>query len=487
MAPSQNFLVRCFERVCSHFGFGMRAKLIALFVVIKVIPLVLLAVLAWKHSWLLGDELRQRTELLINTAIQAIEKTNEVAISDAVEALDARSRDDIERMTTDTARRVADFLYARDSDILLAASLQPDAATYTSFIERRRGLLIQPGAWKLSDDGTSWVEAADAATAQDIHSSIAENTTNFHYRAPEHFTYESRPLYLEMTFVDVQGRELIKAVSAPRMPPQLKDISERRNTYARAETYFSGLKELRPGDIYVSDVIGSYVRSRVIGAYTPAGAAKAGEDFAPEKSAYAGRENPVGKRFQGIIRWATPVERNGEVIGYVTLALDHDHLMEFTDHQTPMAERYTRIPDAAQGNYAFIWDHKGRSIVHPRHFSITGYNPETGDPEIPWLESSVYDAWQASGKSYAEFIPTVSTFHEQTNAKKPARELTRQGLVGLDCRYLNFAAQCTGWFDLTRDGGSGSFLIKWSGLWKLTTAAAIPYYTGQYGASRRGF
>jgi signal transduction histidine kinase/HAMP domain-containing protein len=47
--------------------------------------------------------------------------------------------------------------------------------------------------------------------------------------------------------------------------------------------------------------------------------------------------------------------------------------------------------------------------------------------------------------------------------------------------------------DLTGDGGSGSFYILWSGLYKLTTAAAIPYYTGQYapteanGFSRRGF
>lgn len=36
-------------------------------------------------------------------------------------------------------------------------------------------------------------------------------------------------------------------------------------------------------------------------------------------------------------------------------------------------------------------------------------------------------------------------------------------------------------------GGSGSFVIFWTGLWKLTTAAAIPYYTGHYGQSPRGF
>ncbi|MDR0467062.1 MAG: PAS domain-containing protein, partial [Deltaproteobacteria bacterium] len=44
-----------------------------------------------------------------------------------------------------------------------------------------------------------------------------------------------------------------------------------------------------------------------------------------------------------------------------------------------------------------------------------------------------------------------------------------------------------GWFDLTRHGGSGSFLVNWSGLSKLSAAAAIPYHTGQYGASPRGF
>ena len=66
-------------------------------------------------------------------------------------------------------------------------------------------------------------------------------------------------------------------------------------------------------------------------------------------------------------------------------------------------------------------------------------------------------------------------------------EQIKAGQLGLDCRYLNQAPQCTGWMDLTKEGGSGSFEIFWSGLWKLTTAATIPYYTGPYGKSPRGF
>jgi hypothetical protein len=54
------------------------------------------------------------------------------------------------------------------------------------------------------------------------------------------------------------------------------------------------------------------VGSRVIGPYLPASAKKAGVEFKPEESAYAGTENPVGKRFRGIVRWATPVVRGGK-------------------------------------------------------------------------------------------------------------------------------------------------------------------------------
>ena len=247
-----------------------------------------------------------------------------------------------------------------------------------------------------------------------------------------------------MTFIDLDGKERVKVVNSPRMNPALRDVSKPENTFVRAEHYFAELQKLEPGQVYVSEVIGAYVGSRIIGHYTPLSVAKAGLPFEPEQSAYAGKENPLGKRFEGLVRFAAPVVEKGHITGYVTLALDHDHLMEFTAHLVPTNERYTEIPDASEGNYAFIWDHKGRSIVHPRHFSITGYNPDSGEPQIPWLEDRIYDKWQASGKNYLNFIQDEPQFVAQSNTKKPAKELTQKGLVGLDCRYLNFAPQCTG-------------------------------------------
>ena len=237
----------------------------------------------------------------------------------------------------------------------------------------------------------------------------------------------------------------------------------------------------------MSDVIGPYTPSRIIGPVTPSKASSLGVPFEPEKEAYAGRENPLGKRFKGIVRWATPVAKNGVVVGYVTLALDHTHIRSFTDNLMPTPTRYTAISDATNGNYAFMWDYLDRSIAHPRHHSIVGIDPQTGEYATPWLEASVYDGWQKSGKPLADYLADFPIFDGQTREKKPAGPVTKAGLLGLDCRYLNFAPQCQGWHDLTQYGGSGSFLILWTGVWKLTTAAAIPYFTGQYANTPRGF
>ena len=468
---------------------GIRAKLILLFVIIKVVPLILLALLAWEGVTHLGSGLAERTATLADEVRNTVAEMGQTFTKESVKALDDRAREEIERLTTDTARAVADFLYDRDRDVLLAAQLEPDEAVYRAFVANRTRSVVDTGQWGLAPDGKSWVRLdAPAAAAANVTPNNAENRQDFHYRPPETVLRTvPRPLYHEITFVGLDGRERLKVSRTGVLPRELRDVSNKANTWAKAETYFEELKKLKPGEIYVSDVIGPYVPSRVIGPVTPEKAQKLGIPFEPEKEAYAGRENPLGKRFQGIVRWATPVAKDGRVIGYVTLALDHSHIMSFTDNLMPTADRYTPISDATNGNYAFIWDYLDRSIAHPRHHSIVGFDPATGEYAVPWLEDSLYAGWQESGKPLREFLAGIPPFDNQTREKRPAKELTRAGFVGLECRYLNFAPQCQGWHDLTEYGGSGSFLILWTGVWKLTTAAAIPYYTGQYGRTPRGF
>ena len=480
-----------FDRFLIDHGINMRIKLIAIFLVVQVIPLILLTIIAWRQINILGDESR------------------DVAVEDSSQALNDIAVENIERMTTDTAQAVADFLYERDSDILYLASQEPSEELYRAFAERKTGRVIESGEWVLAEDGSSWVNTGSGIISD--YAGISTNTENndqdgFHYRAADHYEYAELPYYDEITFVDLNGVEQIKVTTNATkvhypLSPERRDVSNPENTYIKAEHYFTEVSKMEAGEIYVSDVIGAYVGSNYIGMYTPdhvEEAAKAREydiEYDPEGQAYAGEENPNGTRFEGIVRWATPVvDEDGNITGYVTFALNHDHIMEFVDHLTPMTERYTELPSAYEGNYAFIWDYQCRSICHPRHHSITGYDPETGEPEVPWLEESIYNAWQESGvEHWADFTADYPVFYEQSRTKIPAPELTHAGLVGLDGRYLNNAPQCTGWMDLTQDGGSGSFYILWSGLTKLTTAAAIPYYTGQYTPSeendysRRGF
>lgn len=468
---------------------GIRAKLILLFVLIKVVPLVLLALLAWHGFSRLGVTLTERTEQMANGVRATIDDLSEVVVDESVRALDRKSRDALERLTTDTALAVADFLYDRDRDVLLAATLEPSAENYRKLIANRTGKLVDPGAWTLSDDGTRWLPKTPAAIVETQQTPTnPENKQGFHHRPPENFGKRvDTPLYHEITFVGIDGQEKIKVSATDLLPRDLRNVARRENTYSGAERYFAELAKLKPGEIYVSDVIGPYVRSRYYGPVTPEAAAKAGIPFEPDKEAYAGIENPNGRRFHGIVRWATPVLKDGKVSGYVTLALDHAHIMRFTDNLMPTEARYTSIADATNGNYAFMWDYLDRSIAHPRHQSIIGFDPATGEREQPWFDTEMNEAWKKSGQSLREYLATVPVFDHQSRDKIPSAEQGKAGIRGLDCRYLNFAPQCHGWNDLTRDGGSGSFVILWSGVWKLTTAATIPYFTGPYGKSPRGF
>lgn len=467
---------------------GIRFKLISIFILIKVLPLIVLAWIAWNGILLLGQNVEDRVNKLSTDAGETINDISNMSVESSIRALDLKSRETIERLTTDTARKVAEFLYARDNDILLAASLEPSEDNYRKFLAPLNRNITEHQPWVLNESGDVWVpEDPENGQGHRVSARNPDNAKDFHSRPPDNIGIRTKkPLFLEMTYVDLKGNELIKITTSDLLPKTRKNIADKANTYCKAEGYFDELQKLKAGEVYVSEVIGPYLKSPIIGPYTKVRAEEKGIPFTPEKAGYAGKENPVGEKFKGLIRWASPVVKNGKIKGYVTLALDHTHLMEFTDHIVPTSERYTAISDASTGNYAFMWDYKDRNISHPRDYFIVGYDPETGQPAVPWLEAEMYDDFTQSNKTISRWMENATVFKNQSLQKKPSIELTDAGLLGLDCRFLNFAPQCDGWHNLTENGGSGSFVILWSGLWKLTTAAAIPYHTGIY-SGKRGF
>lgn len=450
--------------------FGILGKLLVSFLLLACIPLVILGYIAHKNLYDMGTEAVQRTGEMGARNLQSAVKIGKEAIQDSVRELDKKSTEAIELRTYELAQGVADFLHERDKDILVLAAFDPDPRRYLQVYRSCQRQVIVPGPWPRKEKETRPPE---------LKSQNPENQTSWRQLPPYQFKKATIPLYKEITFIDLEGREKIKVANG-KVSRDLKDVSKQKNTYCKAEDYFHQLPQLKKGEIYVSRVIGAYVRGWL--EKTPEGIK------VKHESAYAGKENPQGKKFEGIIRWATPVYgKNGRRIGYVTMALDHTHIMEFTDHVIPTEERFTDLSDGASGNYAFMWDDQGQCISHARDFFICGYDPETGKKVPGWMSEKTYNEYKQSGLSLEEFVKRLPSFRKFTMKKKGSKAQMQAGTLGLDGKILDTAPQCQGWHNGTEDGGSGSFLIYWSGLWKLTTYATIPYYTGIYGKSKRGF
>ncbi len=470
-------------------GPGLRTKLIILLVLLMAFPLLVSSWLARESSESLGDLVTKQTTSMTEEMRDSVSTVGARTTTDAIRALEMLSREKMERLSTDLAREIAAFLYDRDDDMRLATGLDLTQDSFRRFMAARTREVIDHGPWQLARDKEWWEPINETRPVPDeVGPLLRENQIGFHYRPPDtHDIKARRPLYLEITFLDKDGMEKLKVTTSPLLSKELRDVSRSENTYCKAEDYFPRLQALEDGEIYVSDVIGPYVPSRIDGLYLPGRAETAGIPFEPEQSGYAGKENPVGKRFRGLMRWACPVVRDGKRIGYLTLALDHSHLMAFTDHLVPTEKRVSPIPDASAGNYAFIADYEGKIIAHPRQYHIIGYDPSTGKRVPPWLDEETYEKWKKSGKDLNDFVQEMPEYDNPSRYKNPSLEQVAAGQMGIDYRYLNFAPQCAGFQTLTTYGGSGSFHLFWSGLWKLNVTAAIPYFTGQYGSQPRGF
>lgn len=466
--------------------YSIKLKLIIIFIVFKVLPLILLAFIGISSFMEIDKLLQQSSTNIIKQSQSSIENTTKTAISDSITALDKKSQAILEDKSVIIANEVANFLKQRDKDILFLSKLKIDKKTLVQFYKQKTGEVFIPAKYIYNKSDDRWVtDANEKPQVSKQTAEVKDNSKEFHKIVKQKSNKKLIPIYKEITFYKPNGKEIYKISS---IDTTLKNISDKFNTYLHAEDYFKEAKKLKPNEIYVSKVIGEYIPSPVIGSFTKAKAEKKSIAFEPKKYAYAGKENPVGRKFEGIIRFVTPVYRHSKLQGYLTLALDHRHIMDFTDFKNPLLPGNLSIPDASNGNYAFMWNNNFECISHPRDYFIVGYDAKTGKKVPGWIDASLAKKFKESNETdLNSFLKKQPVFFEQSLKKKPNIAQIKAGQLGLDCKYLNFAPQCQGWSQLVRDGGYGSFIIYWSKVWKLTTAATIPYYTGQYGSSKRGF
>jgi len=267
---------------------------------------------------------------IYNFTQTSYQDTQTEVVSKSREALDTKAIQGLEARSIILANSVADFLNDREGDLRFLASQTPDAQTYLNFGSAQSGKL-----WTITS-----------------------------YGQEPHF---EMPIYREIAFVDMEGREQIKVSNECKEYPftcsmvkdnKLQDVSKPANTLYKSEPYFSESTKLKADEVYIGTPIGFHL---------------------PPETAYASAQYRPGQRYRGVLRMTAPVVQDGKRIGTLVMAIEMLHLMEFTAHVAPSNPLPQAEIDAREADFSYMINPEGWAISQPRHFNIYGVD-ENGQP-----------------------------------------------------------------------------------------------------------
>ena len=298
-----------------------------------------------------------------------------------VNVLDVKSQEDIKARAQNTANQVASFLMECKKDLQVATIIPATDVVYKQFIDENKKPL--------------WVKA-DGKVQQALV-----------------------PIYKELALIDKNGNEQIKIVGNQVVPAaQLVNVSNPANTTYKREDYFAKARNLNKGEVYVSPVTGWYVN----------------------KSAF-----DKGGRFDGVVRFATPIFNQEGFAGMIVLSMDYRHLAQFTDQLIPTQAERVFETDASSGNYAYMVDNRGYVVAHPADYHIVGLNSDGTD------------------------VPTLSAQNAKDLAQKGAEALNMFNMGFLDPNLFTIAKDAAA-------GKTGIVTYKFGGLTKFVAYAPIKFY-----------
>jgi signal transduction histidine kinase len=338
--------------------------------------------------------------LLVSSLIllSNLESVNSRLTAEIADTSDIQAAESLQMRARHVAETIADFLHVCENDLLFLARTPLEKQTLLNFYTTRRGEI-----WKRfgsSENIKEWV-----------------------------------PLYRSIAYIDKNGRERFVIRDGNLLgDKELRDVSTPAGTEFKSENYFSSVRLLRQGEIYVSHVTGFHVskQEQLAGAADP--------------------ESAVNEKiFEGVIRFGSPIlDAKGAFNGMVVISLDHRHLMEFTQHIDPGRNFSTIFPSYKSGNYAFIFDDQGWIITHPKYWDIRGLD--------------------RSGRLVSAY--TAASSKADIEAGKIPFNLDQAGFIHPNYPKVaeEVRKQKNGYVDITNVGGAK----------KIMSFAPIPYDTGDY-------
>ncbi len=327
-----------------------------------------------------------------------LESVNSRLTTEIADTSDIQAAESLQMRAHHVAETIADFLRQCEGDLLFLTSTPMNKQTLSNFYITRRSEV-----WKRF------------GTNEDIRVLL--------------------PLYRSIAFIDSSGKERLVIRDGQFLAAsELRNVAIPANTEFKSEDYFSRIRKMRYGEIYVSHLTGFHVskQEQLLGASDP-------------------ESTSMGATYDGVIRFGSPqYDDQGHFSGMVVISLDHRHLMEFTQHIDPGRNFSTVFPSYKSGNYAFLFDDEGWIITHPKYWDIRGLD-RTGKP-VP-----AYNAGSSAADIEAGLIPFNLDQAGFIHPNYPvAASEVRKGKIG--------------YVDTTNVGGAK----------KIMSFAPIPYDTGDY-------
>ncbi len=272
------------------------------------------------------------------TLFRSLQSTSRELAARLSAATDRQASENLESRARQIADDITGFLEGCENDLRMVAALPHNPATLRTFYDS-----------KLEE---VWLRSGTLSRPAEIKQTI--------------------PRYATIELIDKNGQQRLVIQNGRALKAgELADVSRPANTRFKSETYFTDTAKLKKGEIHVSHLTGFHVGKKEQLGTAP-----------DSESAFGGRQ------FAGVIRFATPLfEDNGSFSGIIVLALDHLHLMEFSQHVQPGSVAKTVFPSYKSGNYAFLFDDEGWIITHPNFWDIRGVDA-AGREVPPYTEKS---------------------------------------------------------------------------------------------------